>query len=224
MKHKKLIIVIAVIVVMAVAATAAYAWFTADKFVAGNTVTVAQAGNFVLNGGPIDATGLVPALDPGPGETPATPPVNPNAVYPSSTYFALQNGTDYPMKYYAYLSDGAGTLDPAMVGVRIYLNPPTSAPGYPGGWGPGTFNGGPPGFVVFQGHLSDLWGQAQGHKYLCSSSGPDFSGILTPINPGEWAIYRVCLWLDGNVADNSASGKWLTVTLNFTGTQLDAPL
>jgi predicted ribosomally synthesized peptide with SipW-like signal peptide len=223
MKHKKLLIVLAVVVVMAVAATAAYAWWTAEESVTNNTVSVATAGDFVLEGGPVSATGLIPSADPAPNETTGDPPLATDTEYPSSTYFALKNDADYPMKFYAYLSDGAGNLDPAMVGVRIYLNPPTSAPGYPGSWGPGDFNGGPDGFVVFQGHLSDLWGQAQGRYYLSSSTEANFGGTITPIYPDQWAVYRICVWLDGNVADNSASGKSLSCTLNFKGSQLDDP-
>jgi hypothetical protein len=217
---KRVLIPLVVVAVLAIGATVAYAWLTADVSVADNNVSTLTVGNFELSGGPINATDLIPANDPDPGETIATPPVDSNVVYPSSTYFALHNATGYSMLYYAYLSAGTGDLDPATVGVRIFLNPPTSAPGYPGGWGAGTFNGGPPGFVVFQGHLSDLWGGIpSGMYWLCSSSGPNFTGVLTPINNDEWAIYRVCIWLDGNVAGNDAMGKSLSCTLNFHGDQ-----
>jgi hypothetical protein len=222
MKHKKLIVIVAVVAVMGIAATAAYAWFVASASVNDNHVATATAGNFNLYGGPVSATGLIPAKDPSPGEVTGTPTKYPDTVYPASTYFALDNAASYSMLFFGYLSTPTGNLDPSLVGIRIYLNPPASAPGYPGGWGLGTFNTtSPTGWVVFQGHLSDIVGESNGRWYLSSSSGPNFTDVLTPINPGERAIYRLGLWLDGNVANNTnASSRYLDCDFTFSGEQV----
>ena len=208
---KKLFFVIAILVV-ALAVGVAYAWFTAQNSVASNLITVQTVGNFDLYGGPISATNLIPANDPDPTAT------NPSAEYPSSTYFKLVNSTGAPMMFYAYLSDGAaqgtGMLDPAKVGVRIYLEPPGSAPGNP--WAPGDFSAPA---VVFSGHLDQIWNQADAKNLLSSRYWNGSAWVHTLFANGSNAVYRVGIWLDGTKADNSDSGKGLSVTLNFSGVQ-----
>ena len=216
MKHKKLVIVLAVLVVMAVAAAVAYAWWSATVSVPGNTVTTGQV-SLETEGLPIVASGLVPQLDPALDAA--------DDKYGAVQYFWVKNGSTTPLMFYGWLSDGTDANNiRSSVRARIWLLGTAAAPGYwtgyPDGW-VGTFNPGGP-YATFDGTVAQLWsGAPAGRNYLSSRYPIGSSWGRTPINPGEYGVYRIAVWLDSN-APNSTQNSVLGFTINFTGMQEEA--
>jgi len=222
MKHKKLLIVAIVVVAMAVAATVAYAWWSTTITSDTNSVSTGSVA-MEMSGAPwmpITASGLVPQSDPALDAE--------DAEYADVTYFWVKNSSTIPLMFYGWLSDGSDNKDIRQyVNVRIWLLGATTAPaywtGYPAGW-VDTFQVPGPHETYF-GTIGGLWsGPPAGINYL-SSRWWDGTWHRTPINPGEYGVYRVAIWLD-STAPNSAQGATgpdaLSFKINFTGMQDEA--
>jgi hypothetical protein len=220
LKHKKLFIAIIAVVVLAAAialAGVAFGWWTANASTAGNSVSTANTG-LVTSGLPITVSGLVPQVNP--AADPAGNTLN-DAQYPSVSYFYVENSGTTPLMFYGWLSGGtdAKALAP-YVDMRIWLLGDNAAPGnwtgMPGGWAD-TFqvSGGP--FPVFDGTLGDLWaGQSAGINFLSSRHWTGSAWQDTAIQPGQYAVYRVAIWLDSSAPDSTQNAT-ASFTINFTG-------
>lgn len=219
MKHKKLLIVLAVIVVMGIAAAAAYAWWSSDAEIPGNSITTGGLELIETVGLPFTAEGLVPQNPPDADA--------PDADYAHVSYFYLHNPDDNPaLMFYGWLSDGddsKGLRD--YVRARIWVLGTDPAPDWWNGidqsW-VGTFGspGGP--YVSFDGKLADLWpGRPAGINYLSSRYGGDPTWGRTLFDPGEYAVYRMAIWLDGSAPD-STQHSTVSFTINWTGMQVGA--
>jgi hypothetical protein len=205
-----------VLVVMAIAASVAYAWWTADANVGGNTVSTAGTG-LEMGGLPITAAGLVPIKD---------PDIDANdAAYASVSYFFVHNTGSIPLMFYGFLSDGndPNNINP-YVRVRIWLQSAVPAPanwtGYPAGWADTFQTGGP--YVAYDGTLGGLWtGAPAGINYLSSRGWTGSAWIDTPIGVNEYGVYRVAVWLDSGAPD-STQNSTVGFKINFHGMQKEA--
>jgi hypothetical protein len=217
LKKRYLIPTIA-IVVLAVAGGTAYAWWTATASTTGNGV---GTGSIALDtsGLPIVVSGLAPMTSPALNAA--------DSAYPSVSYFYVHNGGSIKAMFYGWLSGGN---DPnnirGVVDMRIWLLGSASASangwtGMPSGW-QNTFNmtGGP--YLVYDGTLDGLWsGAPAGRNFLSSRGGGSPTWIDTPINPGEYGVYRVAVWLDSSASDPSTQNASVGFTINFTSLQME---
>jgi hypothetical protein len=212
-KHKKLLIVVIVVVAMAIAAAVAYAWWSATVTSGTNTLVAGEVA-LTMEGLPIEASGLMPQIDPELTDI--------DAEYADVTYMWVRNDSSVPVMFYGWLSDGsdAAGIRP-YVNARITLLGSASAPAWwslPAGWA-GTFQDAGP-YDVFDGTVAQLWSQAAGINYLSSRYpiGDDWGH--TPLDVGEYAVYRVAVWLDSSAPD-SVQNATLSFKINFTGMQVE---
>ncbi len=211
MKHKKLIVVL-VVLAMAITASIAYAWWSDTVTSDTNTVATGEVA-LEMAGLPIDASGLVPQNDPAADAV--------DAAYADVTYFWVKNDSTVPLMFYGWLSDGSDDSNiRSYVNARITLLGSATAPDWwtlPDGW-EGTFQDGGP-YDVFDGTVADLWsGQTAGKLYLSSRYWDGSDWIHTLLEEGEYAVYRVAIWLDSTAPD-SAQNATLSFKINFTGIQ-----
>lgn len=211
MKHKKLLIVAIVVVAMAIAAAVAYAWWSDTVTSDTNTVATGEVA-LAMEGLPIQASGLMPQNDPDEEAY--------DDAYGDVTYLWVRNDSPVPLMFYGWLSDG---LDPksirGYVNARITLLGSAPEPYWwslPSGWA-GTFQDAGP-YDVFEGTVAQLWGQSAGINYLSSRYpiGDDWGH--TPLDVGEYAVYRVAVWLDSTAPD-TVQNATLSFKINFTGMQ-----
>jgi predicted ribosomally synthesized peptide with SipW-like signal peptide len=211
MKHKKLLIVAIVVVAMAVAAAVAYAWWS-DTVTSDTNTVVAGEVALAMEGLPIQASGLMPQNDP---DLDAA-----DGEYADVTYIWVRNDSPVELMFYGWLSHGSDddNIRP-YVNARITLLGSASAPSWwslPAGW-VGTFQDAGP-YDVFDGTVAQLWGESAGINYLSSRYpiGDDWGH--TPLDVGEYAVYRVAVWLDSTAPDG-VQGATLSFKINFTGMQ-----
>ncbi len=200
-----LLLSVAVLAIAVFAAGAAFGWWT--SFATNGTSNAVSTGTagLVMSGNTLNLSGLVPQVDPGANA--------PDSAYGAADYVYVGNTGSIPLMFYGYLADpsDAGGIVP-YVHVRIWLDPTSN----PYGW-TDTFNTGGP-WLVYQGPLSTIWNSsAQGKIYLGSVAPPN---TPTPINPGQYGVYRIAVWLDGS-APNSTQGQTATFSVNFAGEQLN---
>lgn len=217
MSRRKLIITaIVVAVVLAIAGGTAYAWWTTTTSEAGNGV---GTGSIALDtsGLPIVVSGLAPMTSPALDAA--------DSSYPSVSYFYVHNGGSIKAMFYGWLSGGN---DPnnikGVVDIRIWLlgatTPPSGWTGFPSGW-TDTFQAPGP-WLVYNGTLDGLWnGASAGRNYLSSRGGGSPTWVDTPINPGEYGVYRVAVWLDSSASDPSTQNASVGFTINFTSLQVE---
>jgi predicted ribosomally synthesized peptide with SipW-like signal peptide len=211
MKHKKLFVIVAVLV-LAIGAAVAYAWWSTTETSEGNTVATGQVSLHLGGQLPINATGLAPQNAP-------EDPEAEDSAYGCVRYLFVGNTSSMTLMFYGWLDGGVdedGIRED--INVRIWLLGERDIPGYwsgcPATW-VSTFQSPGP-WLSFEGTLDDLWNnRAAGIEYL-SSRTP--SGTPTPIDPKEYGVYRVALWLDSD-ADDDTQNKSLSFNINFTGVQ-----
>lgn len=214
MRHKKLIVFV-VVLAMALAAAAAYAWWSTTITSDTNNVATGHIA-LAMSGLPIDASGLVPQNAP---EEDAE-----DSEYADVTYFWVKNDSSMPLMFYGWLSDGSDTKNiRSYVRARIWLlgdaEPPDFWTGIDETW-VGTFQTGGP-YDTFDGTVAQLWSaQTAGINYL-SSRYWDSAWHRTLFEPGEYAVYRVAIWLDGSAPDSTQDAT-LSFKINFTGMQEEA--
>jgi predicted ribosomally synthesized peptide with SipW-like signal peptide len=209
-KKKTLLIIIVVIAIAAISAAGAYAWWTStDTTVSGNQITTGQMGLTAGGDVPLSAAKLVPQ---------ARPPAGPDGDSTGfkTSYFYVTNTGDTPLMFYGYIpaswyDEGIGNV----VWAKITIAPTDSPWGAP----TGTLSalGGP--YIVYEGPINALVGEAAGKAELSSRYYANSAWHHTPLAKGQQAWYKVVLWLDGATCDNGSQGKTLQCDLTFKGMQ-----
>ena len=201
---KKYFIPLLVVAVVAISATVAYAWWTTTVSSGPNTISTGDESLLLGGSLPITAAGLVPQaqLDNDPNSS--------VAGYQTSFFYVQNTGTN-PVDFVGWLDNGTG--DYGVLGSQVWVKitiAPTLAQGSP--WDPtGSLSYNPvhgP-YLVYEGPIGNLYGQAYGSQYLTTLN------PHTPLAAGQYAFYRVVTWLDGPSSDNSSKNKTMTATLNF---------
>ena len=209
MKHKKLIIAIIAVVVLtaAIALTGvAFGWWTAFATNGTNNAVSTGTAGLVMSGNTLNLSGLQPEASTG-----FVPPAD-----AAVDYVYVGNTGSTPLMFYGYLSDpvDSGGIVPYL-DVRITLDPTSN----PYGWTDTFQTGGP--YTVYSGPLSTLWdSSAAGQYYLASVAPPLPSTTPTPIEPGQYGVYKIAVWLDSS-APNSTQAQTATFSINFSGITLD---
>lgn len=218
---KKTLIILAVVAACAVFAAVAYAWWTADGSLTGNTVGTGTMGIEVngSDGAAITVSNLAPRNAPAFAST-ATPPAlntqdaSAESGYPSKFFWVHNSGT-VPEMFYAWASLGGNTWIADKVMVRVWLNPAD----YPGGidssyWKADAGRE----FLVYEGPLSGIDTPTEGRDTIRTVTP---GGTLEEVGAGQYAVYKILFWLDGS-ATNAYQGQSITATLNVKGGQKDA--
>ena len=197
---KRVLIPLAVVISMAICASAAYAWWTANVTSGANHISTAKA--VLTYGGdlPISADGLVPQAAP-------TGDVAAGGAYKVSFFYVDNSGTT-PLNFVGWLDNGIGDVD--ILGAQVYVKitvAPTDSP-----WAVAGTLSDPGPWLVYQGPINALYGQAAGATHLNTTD------HATPLHVGQRAIYKVVTWLDGANSNNDSQNKSMTCTLKFEGT------
>ena len=206
MKHRKLIISIIAVVVLAAAialAGVAFGWWTAFATNGtGNAVSTGTAG-LVMSGNTLNLSGLQPEASTG-----FVPPAD-----AAVDYVYVGNTGSTPLMFYAYLADPSdpGAIVPYL-DVSITIDPLSN----PYGWTDTFATGGP--WPVYSGPLSTIWDSSAAGKIHLASLTP--SNTPNPIQPGQYGVYRIAVWLDSSAPD-STQGKTANFSVNFSGMTLD---
>jgi len=198
---KKLFVLVAILVV-AIGVGVAYAWWTADGGISGNTVTTGGM-SLATSDTAINATGLVPQNAPG----------DEAAAGYYAKFIWVQNTGSVDEMFYAWLDNASGDgvlLD--AVKCAIWLAP-TDAPG---DWALTGSLGQPGPWPVYTGTLRGLYGEDVG-KWQLKTVSPGHTA--TPLHPGQYAIYKIVVWLDGPSAGPDTMNKSLSVDLKFKAFQ-----
>jgi predicted ribosomally synthesized peptide with SipW-like signal peptide len=203
LRNRRIWIPLVVIAVMAIAATAAYAWWTASATTDPNTISTGESSLEYGGSLPVNATNLVPqpTLD--------STDVNdvPGAGYKTSFFWVHNNG-DTAMHFEGWLDSVTGNS--AILGSQVFVKitiAPTTAQGSP--WDPtGSLSaaGGP--YLVYQGPINALFGYASGSTLLTTVG-------HAPLDPGQYARYRVVTWLDGPTSTPESMNKSMSCVLKF---------
>jgi len=199
-KKKTLIIVILVVAIAAIAAAGAYAVWSNQKVVPDNTISTGGV-TIAASDTAMHFDGLLPGS--------SAPP----------QFVWVRNDSKVPIMMYAYVRVQDG-WDPALtnyVHADITLAPhdfPTDATtlGNSLGYTPGTP------YTVYQGVVASLLGADNGRLHLKTI---DPNNVATPMDPGQYALYKVVLSLDPNTPQTPFENTMIKCDMVFVGGQVN---
>jgi hypothetical protein len=199
MSKKAILVTVAVVAVAAIFAAVAYAyWFSTDSL-ADNVISTGGV-KIEASDSAMSFTDLMPTADPANGKT---------------SFMHVYNPGPKPIMFYAYATLDSGTGELANYAkVKITLAPgdyPTGDATKAASLG---WNGGA-GWPVYEGPLANIVGAAAGKQYLKTETP---SGSPTPLLAGQYALYKVQIWLDKDTP-NDFQNRELRCSMIFVGGQ-----
>lgn len=197
--RRRVLTVLTVAIAIVGVASIAFAWFSWTQSTAGNTIASGEMTftTAASPGMPWSISGLVPS----------------DGTDPLKYFVAIRNDGDDSALIKAYLTGLTGDTGlKDVIKVRVFMQPSDDPWGLPDTFGAPDFqcldpDTGVPGEWL----LSELVGFYNTPLIIPESH-------TERLEPGEWAVYRIELWMDGS-AGNAYQNKSMGFTFNWFGTQ-----